>query len=130
MNQINVEHSNRSPEFRQELNIVELSAELYPDKRRVKVCFQLTPFQSNPNASLTLLNQDQKSLVSVNIINIFVPENEITLHIPAGENDPGEYSVVIELFDIVEGKPQTGDPDQVILSQTHLKTRSTTFQIS
>ena len=82
------------------IGILEFSSELYPDLRRVKVNFLLSSFLENPNASLTLFNQDKEELVSVNIVNIFNQANEITLHIPANRTKPGEYfiSPIIYLF--------------------------------
>lgn len=112
----------------QAIEVVEFSSKIYPDRRRVMVTFQLSAFQVNPNASIKLLNQNGDRLAEVNIINIFSQANEITLHIPANQNKPGDYKIELDLFYIQEeGIP--GADDQVSLKTIPLKSVTTSFTL-
>ncbi|MCD6424220.1 MAG: hypothetical protein J7L35_01840 [Anaerolineales bacterium] len=113
----------------QETDILEITAEPYPDKRRIKVLFRLSSFASAPNASITLTNEDNQLLVSANMVNIFNPENEITLHLPKNKNQPGEYSVTLELFSLAEEETGAEDGPKVTLKQTNIKSRSCSFTL-
>jgi predicted SnoaL-like aldol condensation-catalyzing enzyme len=112
----------------QAIEVEEFSSEIYPDRRRVMVTFQLSAFQVNPNASIKLLNQNGDRLAEVNIINIFSQANEITLHIPVNQNKPGDYKIELDLFYIQEeGIP--GADDQVSLKTIPLKSITTSFTL-
>jgi hypothetical protein len=58
----------------------------------------LSSFLEGPNAVITLSNEENQELATVNIVNIFSPENEITLHIPGNKKLPGNYKVNVEVF--------------------------------
>jgi predicted SnoaL-like aldol condensation-catalyzing enzyme len=112
----------------QAIEVVEFSSEIYPDRRRVMVTFQLSAFQVNPNASLKLLNLNGDRLAEVNIINIFSQTNEITLHIPVNQNKPGDYKIELDLFYIQEEEIPGAD-DQVSLKTIPLKSVTTSFTL-
>ncbi len=117
-----------APELK-DIDILEFRAELYPDRRRVKVDFQLSAFQTNPNANLTLVNQEGNRIASVNIVNIFTESNEITLHIPAHQDQPGKYQVEMELFYLQE-ETQDEDDGPVTLNTIPLGKASCSFIFS
>ena len=110
------------------IEVEEFSSEIYPDRRRVMVTFQLSAFQVNPNASIKLLNQNGDRLAEVNIINIFSQANEITLHIPVNQNKPGDYKIELDLFYIQEEEIPDAD-DQVSLNTIPLKSVTTSFTL-
>jgi len=112
----------------QAIEVEEFSSEIYPDRRRVMVTFQLSAFQVNPNASIKLLNQNGDRLAEVNIINIFSQTNEITLHIPVNQNKPGDYKIELDLFYIQEEEIPGAD-DQVSLKTIPLKSVTTSFTL-
>lgn len=112
----------------QEIEILEFSSEIYPDHRRVKVTFTLSAFQVNPNASIVLMNQNSDRLAEINIINIFSQANEITLHIPANQNKPGDYKIELDLF-YVQEEEIPGADDQVSLKTIPLKSVTTSFTL-
>ncbi len=112
----------------QEIEILEFSSEIYPDHRRVKVTFTLSDFQVNPNASIVLMNQNSDRLAEINIINIFNRANEITLHIPANQNKPGDYKIELDLF-YVQEEEIPGADDQVSLKTIPLKSVTTFFTL-
>ena len=112
----------------EEIKIMEVEVEPYPDKRRVKVKFILSSFTHGPSALVTLTFNDIQ-LASVNIVNIFVPENEITLHIPGDGVKPGTYQVELDLFFIIEAKNEDGEDSTIQLQQSHLDNTSVSFTI-
>jgi predicted SnoaL-like aldol condensation-catalyzing enzyme len=110
------------------INILEFSAEIYPDLRRVKVNFLLSSFLKNPNASVKIINQVDEIITSVDIVNIFSEVNEITLHLPSNQNLPGVYVVHLDLFNIQE-EPVDGKDDQVNIITVPIKSETSTFSI-
>lgn len=113
----------------QEADILEITAEPYPDKRRIKILFRLSSFSSAPNVSITLTNEDNEILVTANMVNIFNPENEITLHLPINTNQPGEFTVNLELFSLKEEETGAEEGPKVILKQTNTKSNSCSFTL-
>ena len=113
----------------QETDILEITAEPYPDKRRIKVLFRLSSFAAAPNASITLTNKDNQLLVSANMVNIFSTDNEITLHLPENKNQPGEYSVTLEIFSLTEEEKDAEDGPKITLNQTNIKSSSCSFTL-
>jgi hypothetical protein len=119
--------SQDDPELK-DIEVIEFSSEIYPDKRRVKINFLLSDFQVNPNAAITLVNQSEEQLAEVNIVNIFSQDNEITLHIPANQNKPGDYQIALDLF-YVQEEEIPGSEGQVSLKTIPLKSVSTSFTL-
>jgi len=113
----------------QETDILELTAEPYPDKRRIKILFRLSSFSSSPNAEISLVNTENEPLVSANLVTLFNTENEITLHLPANKNQPGEYTVTLDVFSLVEEEIDDADGPKVRLEQSNLRTRSCSFTL-
>ena len=112
-----------------EIDILLLSAQPYPDHRRVKVNFQLSPFLKAPNAAITMTNQENEPVAAVDIVNIFSLENEITLHIPLHFSKPGEFSVHLTLFIIEEDHLGGGKSQAATLNQSDFRTHSTSFTL-
>jgi len=113
----------------QQTDILEITAEPYPDQRRIKVLFRLSSFATAQNASVTLVNEDNQLLVSANLVSIFNPENEITLHLPENKNQPGEYSVTLELFTLAEEETDSENGTEIKLKQTNIKSSSCSFTL-
>ncbi|MEJ2413075.1 MAG: hypothetical protein P8Y34_08805 [Anaerolineales bacterium] len=85
-----------------EIEILDLSVELFPDRRRLNVKFRLSGFRKSMGPSITLIDQAGEEIASANIVNIFIPQNEITLHIPGSHAKPGKYTLVLSLFTLQE----------------------------
>jgi hypothetical protein len=111
----------------QDTDILEIAAEPYPDKRRIKVLFRLSSFNSPPNISIILSNENGDNLAAAKLVNIFNPENEITLHIPATMNRPGVYTVKLVLFSIKEEEKAGKDGPTIELKETNIKSSSCSF---
>jgi hypothetical protein len=110
----------------EDIKILTLNAEPYSDDRRVKVKFTLSPFTRSPNASVAVSHKG-KQLASVNIVNIFFPENEITLHLPESDPKTGTYQVDLNLFFIEENQIQGERQPRVKLTQSPLDSASFSF---
>jgi hypothetical protein len=81
----------------EEVRIRELTANPYPDRRRVQVTIELTPFQTRPNGEITITNEDEEEVASVSFIETIDPKMKFTLHLHTPET-PGEYSVNAIIF--------------------------------
>lgn len=113
----------------QDAEILEITAEPYTDKRRIKILFRLSSFSKAPNASIRLTNETDELLVTADLVNISTPENEITLHLPLHTSLPGDYTVTMDLFSLVEEETFKDDAPKVTLKQTKLRTRSCSFSL-
>jgi len=112
-----------------DIDILDFSAQPYPDNRRVKVNFQLSPFLNAPNAAITMTNQKNEPVVAVDIVNIISLDNEITLHIPLHFSKPGEFSIHLTLFIIEEDQVGEGESQGATLNQSDFRTHSTSFTL-
>jgi hypothetical protein len=119
---------NQNDQKLDKIDILECTLGIYPDLRRVKVNFLLSSFLNNPDASLALINQDDEVITTVNIINIFSQENEITLHIPFGQNKPGDYMVEINLF-YVQEEENSNEDQEISLKTIPIQTVTRSFSI-
>ncbi len=102
MDHENIINPSLTPPPQDDIKILSFNAEPYPDGRRVRVRLVLSPFLQGPNGEISLTNQDDELLTTINIVNIFIPENEFTLHIPESKSLPGSYTVNVEVFYIEE----------------------------
>jgi hypothetical protein len=81
----------------EEVRIRELSAEPWPDRRRVRVTVELTPFQTRPNGEINITNEDEEEVASVSFIETIDPKMQFTMHLRTPET-PGEYYVNAFIF--------------------------------
>ena len=92
-----------------QVRIREFTATPHPDRRRVRVVLELTPFEKRPSGEVTVTNQNGEILAVANIIETITRKMELTLHLRGlargetaqvtadvfyqaipGEDDPGE----------------------------------------
>lgn len=112
-----------------EVEIVDLTAEPYEDQRRLKVNFRLSFFQEPPNASIALIGVKGEEIASVDLVNIFHPDNEVTLHIPKSSAKKGEYQVKLTLFKLGERKARADEDGEVRLITQNTSTKTITFTL-
>ena len=118
-----------TPPPQDEIKILSFDAEPYPDGRRVRVKLVLSPFLQGPNGEISLTNQDDELLTTINIVNIFIPENEFTLHIPEIKSLPGSYTVNVEVFYIEEEEIEQDGETQFNMKKSLVDSTSTLFSI-
>jgi len=121
--------SPKAPSAQDDIKILSFDAEPYPDDRRVKVKLLLSSFLEGPNALITLSNEENQELTSVNIVNIFTLENEFTLHIPGNKNLPGNYIVNVEVFYVEEEEIEQDGEQRLSFKQSLVDSASTSFSI-
>lgn len=112
-----------------EVEIINFTADVYPDQKRVKVHFRLSSFQAPPNAAITVFGVEGEELASVDLVNITQPESEITLHIPKSHAGKGECQVELKLFDLQERQAQGNEKGEVKLITKKLTSSRTAFTL-
>ncbi len=121
--------SSKTPPAQDDIKILSFDAEPYPDGRRVKVRLLLSSFLQGPNALINLSNQENQELATVNIVNIFSSENEITLHVPGNKKQPGSYKVNVEVFYVEEEEIEQDGEQRLSFKQSLVDSASTSFSI-
>ncbi len=129
MDHENIINPSLTPPPQDDIKILSFNAEPYPDGRRVRVRLVLSPFLQGPNGEISLTNQDDELLTTINIVNIFIPENEFTLHIPESKSLPGSYTVNVEVFYIEEEEIEQDGETQFNLKKSLVDSTSTPFSI-
>jgi hypothetical protein len=80
-----------------EVRIRSLRAEPWPDGMRVRVYFEIDPFQKRPNAEIRILDQDEVEVARLNVIETIDRKMEFTMHLR--RSDPcGHFQVEAVLF--------------------------------
>jgi hypothetical protein len=80
-----------------EVRILELRTDPWPDNRRVRIYLELTPFQKRPNGEITINNPSGEEVASTSIIETMVPKMELTMHL-RGTISSGQYEVSATIF--------------------------------
>jgi hypothetical protein len=83
---------------RDEIRIEALEVTPYPDRFRVRVHIQVTPFQERPNLLLVAHNEDDRLVSELDIIETMHHDMEFTLHIRGVDNPGGLYTLTADLF--------------------------------
>jgi len=118
-----------TPSVQDNIKIISFAAEPYPDGRRVLVRLLLSSFLEGPNATINLSNEENQELATVNIVSIFSPENEITLHIPGNKKLPGDYKIDVEVFYAKEEEIEQDGEKRLSFKQSLVDSASTSFSI-
>jgi hypothetical protein len=80
-----------------EIRIRSLRAEPWPDGMRVRVYFEIDPFQKRPNAEIRILDEEDMEVASLNVIETIDRKMEFTMHLR--RSDPrGHFHVDALLF--------------------------------
>ena len=70
--------------------------EPYPDRQRVRIEFELTPFLSRPDIEIEVQGPDETIVASASIIENVDTRVGLTLHL-RGEVKPGTYQSILRL---------------------------------
>jgi len=98
----------------EDVRILELKAEPYPDGRRVRVSLALTPFLKQPNGDLLITDQEGNLVASSSFIGAVTPRLEMTLHLRSGDAR-GQFTLTAELY-YAEAIQGTGDEAEILAS--------------
>lgn len=103
-------HSYQPPEDGlppQEVRVLALLAESWPDQsRRVRITLELTPFLERPNLEVTLMDEEDYEVSSINIIESIDSRMIFTMHIRR-EESVGPYLLTAKIV-----YPEIGIVDQ------------------
>lgn len=112
-----------------DIKILDLSAEPYPDQRRVKVEFRISGYRKSLGSTISVIDPEGEEVASANIVNIFIPHHEITLHLPGSRAKPGTFELVVTLFSLQEVESEL-EPGKVgDIRSDHLDRKSVSFSI-
>ena len=90
-----------------EIRLLDLHAEPEPDRKRLRVVLNLTPFQQRPNIELDLKDSSGNVVASASIIEPVGWKLELTLHIRKPDPVYGKYTLTANL-----SYPELGDIDR------------------
>jgi len=79
-----------------EVQILALKIEPYPDGRRVRLFLELTPFQKKPSGDIIITDQDGNQAAAASFIEAITPKLEITLHLRYDQ--PGQFTATATLY--------------------------------
>lgn len=98
--------SQQIPRPRDDIRIEALDIVPYPDRFRVHIHIQVTPFRERPNLVL-ITHDEQDGVVSeLNIIETMHHDMEFTLHIRNVTDPAGIYTLTADLFYETRNPPQ------------------------
>lgn len=80
----------------EEVRIRELTVDLLPDGRRLRLGLHITPFLEPPSIQAVVRDQDDNEITSATVIGAVTADMELTLHL-RGAGDPSEYRLELEL---------------------------------
>ena len=82
----------------EETHIINLHAEPYPDRGRVRVDMDITPFQTRPHVDVTLFDSDGEEVAATSFIEPLTWKLEFTLHIRGKADPAGAYRLEARLY--------------------------------
>lgn len=94
-----------------EIHLLDLRADSDPDRKRLRVALELTPFQQNPNIELDLVDSAGNTVASASIIEPVGWKLELTLHIRKAGQTNGKYTLSASLT-----YPELGEVDRRTLA--------------
>ena len=97
---------NRVPRPKEEIRIEDVTITPYPDRFRVHVEINVTPFQERPNLVLVAHDENDRIVSELNIIQTMHAKMEFTLHLRNVDHPEGLYSLTTELFYDTKNPPQ------------------------
>lgn len=80
----------------EETRVTSLSAQNYPDGRRLRVHLEVTPFQKRPYIEVTLFDSEGDEIASTNIVEPLSWKLEFTMHVRGEIRNP--YSLSAKLY--------------------------------
>ena len=80
----------------EETKILSITAETYPDGRRLRVNIEVTPFQKRPYIEIMLTDKDENDIASTSIEEPLSWKLEFTMHVRGEINNP--YTLSAKLY--------------------------------
>ena len=80
-----------------EVRFFELHIEPWPDGRRIRVHFTITPFQVPPNLLVTVIDSQGIEVANVSIIEFTEEKMTFTLHLRSNDTISGKYLLIANI---------------------------------
>lgn len=106
MDQINFFAEHEAPLPKEEVRILSASAAPYPDRQRLRVAIEVSPFLERPNLLLMVHDERDEVVGEASIIATMHPNMEFTLHLRHKGEPTGAHSLTVELFYETRQPPQ------------------------
>jgi hypothetical protein len=90
----------------EEVRIINVSADPYPDGQRVRIAVEMMPFQKRPWLELTLFDAQGDEIATADVIEPLNYKIELTMHVRKAE-PAGRYTFVVRLY-----YPEQADNDR------------------
>jgi len=100
-----------------DIRIRELRVEPFPDRRRVRLFIEITPFQQKPNCEIKIFTQSGSEAASLSIIEAIDYKMQLTVHLK-DESIYGEYVAFMEVYYFEPGQSDQA-PEPVRDSEIH-----------
>lgn len=81
-----------------QVRIERVRAVLYPDRRRVRVEVDITPFRERPNLEIAIRNDAGKVVAATSVVAAMAFHPAFTLHLREGGEAASGYEVVVLLY--------------------------------
>ena len=113
-----------------DVKILSLSIDPYPDGRRVRVFLELTPFQKKPHGDIFIINKVGDVVAGTSFIEAVTTKFEMTLHLrPIDPN--GEYQASATLYYSIEVDDDVEGDRQLVRSEKKIIDHKTvSFSVS
>jgi hypothetical protein len=85
------------PKAREDMRFTNVALQPYPDGRRVKLQFALTPFVERPSVEVRVTNPLGDEVASLSLIEAMDTEFDFTIHL-RGPEPNGEHTVHLTMF--------------------------------
>lgn len=116
----------------EDVRIRKFSAEPWPDKRRVRIYLEISPFQQKPSGEIVLTDSQGRQVAVANFIETMVANMEINLHLRT-EDTLGAYQAAVTLFylqKIPEAEEEQENESLMLPEKIHVDQATFDFEIS
>jgi len=105
-----------APRPRAEVRFTQAAVRPYPDGRRMKLNFGLTPFEERPNVDISVINPDGLEVATLSLIEAMDTSFDFTVHL-RGPEPRGEHQLRLTLFYRASDEP---DAERQVVDEHHL----------
>lgn len=109
------DNSDQVPQPKDKIKIESLKAAPYPDRFRMFIEVNVTPFQERPNLIIVLKDKRGEIISELNVIETMHANMEFTMHIRNVDDPAGEYELTAQLFYENKNPPQDVKQISVII---------------
>ena len=99
-------NGNAAGKPKDEIRIESLTVTPYPDRFRIYIEIEVTPFLERPNLLLVLRDAAGDRIEDLNVIATMHAKMEFTMHLRGMDDPAGTYSMYAELFYETRNPPQ------------------------